>query len=196
MSTVDGPGELPMAVDPRRSHGAFLPWTWPDGARALLAVLAVLAAIGMFLGSPGRPRAEVPKSAASAARVERTDLVLDPNTASPQALEALPHVGPTLARRIAEARADGPFRSLDDVRARVRGIGPVTLARITPYLQIGSPPESGPVFNAEAIAIVDAGASSELPTGRTSQKPPRSRTRKSKSSAVALAVKSGAEASP
>ena len=72
--------------------------------------------------------------------------MLDPNTASPQALEALPHLGPTLARRIAEARADGPFRSLDDVRARVRGIGPVTLARIAPHLQIAPPPESGPVF--------------------------------------------------
>ena len=185
-----------MAVDPRPSHGLVLPWTWPDGARVLLAVLAVSAAIAMFLGSPGGPRAAVPKLVASVAHVKRTDLVLDPNTASPQALEALPHVGPTLARRIAEARADGPFRSLDDVRARVRGIGPVTLARIAPYLKIASPPESGPMFNAEAIAIVDAGASSGPPSGRASRKPPRSRTRKSKSSAVALAVKSGAEASP
>ena len=56
-----------MAVDPRRSHGPVLPWTWPDGARVLLAVLAVSAAIGMFLGSPGRPRAAVPKPAASVA---------------------------------------------------------------------------------------------------------------------------------
>ena len=105
------------------------------------------------------------------------------------------HLGPTLARRIAEARADGPFRSVEDVRARVRGIGPATLAQIAPYLRIDSPPEIRPRFNSEAIAIVDAGAGREAP-GRPARKPPRSRARKAKASSVALAAKSGVAATP
>jgi competence protein ComEA len=191
MSRYDGSGTPSIAVDVRRSHhGLVLPWAWSDGARVLLAVLAVLAAVGMFLGSPEPPSAGVPKPSTPA------DLVLDPNTASAQALEALPHLGPTLARRIAEARADGPFRSLEDVRARVRGIGPATLAQIAPYLRIESAPEIRREVKPEAIAIADSSVTPSAPPGRTSRKPPRSRTRKTKSSSVALAVKTGAGASP
>lgn len=52
----------------------------------------------------------------------------------------LPGVGESLARRIVEFRhAHGPFDSIDDLR-RVSGLGPKTLAKIRPYLQIGSPP--------------------------------------------------------
>lgn len=43
-------------------------------------------------------------------------------------------------------RNERPFASLEDLKDRVRGVGPVTLAQIAPYLQIdvqaGSNPET------------------------------------------------------
>ena len=51
------------------------------------------------------------------------------NTADARALERLPGVGPRLAERIIEERArGGPFGGLQDLAARVRGIGPATAA--------------------------------------------------------------------
>ena len=50
-------------------------------------------------------------------------------------LTQLPGIGETLARRIVESRRQaGPFADHEDIR-RVRGIGPRTLERISPYLQ-------------------------------------------------------------
>jgi hypothetical protein len=148
----------------------------------LLAALAIMAAIGLAVAGRDRPRR------ISAGRQD-SELVLDPNTATPEALSALPHLGPTLARRIAEARADGPFRSLEDVRARVRGIGPATLAQISPYLRIDSGPISRPVLDTEPIAIADAGTGDPAPARRSSRKPPASKTRKSRGALVQLTPK-------
>jgi competence protein ComEA len=94
-------------------------------------------ALGLIVGSrtPAGPPAPAPR------------LIVDPNTAPPEVLNALPRLGPTLVRRIVEARDEAPFRSIDDLDARVRGIGPTTLEALRPYLQIqversgsGSPP--------------------------------------------------------
>jgi DNA uptake protein ComE-like DNA-binding protein len=52
------------------------------------------------------------------------------NHASLADLEALPHVGPVLARRIVEGR---PYRSLADLD-RVKGIGAKTLAKLRPLV--------------------------------------------------------------
>lgn len=114
------------------------------------------------------------------------ELVLDANTAPVEALETLPNIGPTLARRIVEARADGPFRSLDDVRARVRGIGPVTLARITPYLRIDERTAASVPYVADAGAGVDGPRPGAGAKGR---KPPRSRARRSGAPPVRLVAK-------
>ncbi len=53
------------------------------------------------------------------------------NTASLEDIEALPGIGPTLARRIVEGR---PYRQVEDL-LRVKGIGPATLERLRPYVQ-------------------------------------------------------------
>lgn len=77
---------------------------------------------------------------------------IDLNAASATELEALPRVGPALAKRIIERRQRaGAFQSLDDLR-HVRGIGPATLrlfdtlvtfsGRHSP-LHSGEPPPSG-----------------------------------------------------
>jgi competence ComEA-like helix-hairpin-helix protein len=65
-------------------------------------------------------------------------LRLDPNRASAESLEVLPGIGPGRAAAIVAERERRPFASLDDLR-RVRGIGPVTLARIAPWLAIEAP---------------------------------------------------------
>lgn len=54
---------------------------------------------------------------------------IDVNRADEATLQRLPGIGPALARRIVEARAERPFRSVADL-ARVRGIGPATIARL------------------------------------------------------------------
>lgn len=156
----------------------------------MLAVVAISAAIGLMVGRRERPR---PTSAKPA--LEASELKLDPNTATAEALTALPHIGPTLARRIVEARSDGTFRSPEDIRARVRGIGPATLARIQPYLRIDDQIEIRPRLDSPAIAIADAGVNRGVPAS-SSRKPPRSRTRKAKGSSVQLAAKADASASP
>ena len=61
-------------------------------------------------------------------------LPLDLDQASEAAIEALPGIGPSLARRlVADRAAHGPFGSLDAL-ARVKGVGPVLQARLAPHV--------------------------------------------------------------
>lgn len=61
---------------------------------------------------------------------------VDVNRADAEALQELPGIGPALAGRIIDARAQGPFRSVDDL-VRVRGIGPATLERLRGRVRVG-----------------------------------------------------------
>jgi competence ComEA-like helix-hairpin-helix protein len=63
-------------------------------------------------------------------------LALDLNTATSEDLDALPGIGPVLAKRIVDYRqAHGPFRKIEDLE-QVSGIGPKKLEKIKPYLII------------------------------------------------------------
>ena len=53
----------------------------------------------------------------------------DLNTASEADLDAIRGSGPALTFRILAARRERPFAGWDDVQARVKGIGPATVAR-------------------------------------------------------------------
>lgn len=55
---------------------------------------------------------------------------LNLNTATAEQLDALPKVGPALAKRIIEGR---PYRSLDDLD-KVKGVGPGTLKLLAPLV--------------------------------------------------------------
>ena len=61
---------------------------------------------------------------------------IDINTADQQTLEVLPLIGPVLARRIIDNRAEkGPFSSIHDL-ARVYGVGPRIVDRNSPYIAV------------------------------------------------------------
>jgi len=45
------------------------------------------------------------------------------NTASVEELQTVRGIGPTIAERIVQERGKGPYKSLDDLQARVRGVG-------------------------------------------------------------------------
>jgi competence protein ComEA len=113
-----------MAIEPGpQSKPAFA------SRRRGLAVLAMTLSLGLLVATLGRPS-------------ERSggipELRIDPNTAPAGVLEALPRIGPAIGSRIVEARRDAPFRDLDDLDRRVRGVGPATIAGIRPYLRFDS----------------------------------------------------------
>ncbi|HEY8153823.1 MAG TPA: helix-hairpin-helix domain-containing protein [Myxococcota bacterium] len=118
-------------------------------ARAALAIAALLFALPLAGGAP--PPAECPEPSERRAEAGHSvelacagepgarpvrgparrllGLPIDPNRADAATLECLPGVGPGRARAIVEARAQGPFRRLEDLD-RVPGMGPRTLARL------------------------------------------------------------------
>ena len=78
--------------------------------------------------------AAIPTARPSAATVPVV-LRVDPTTAPEGVLEALPRIGPAMARKILAAREDHPFADLDDFDRRVPGIGPVTREALRPHLR-------------------------------------------------------------
>ena len=63
---------------------------------------------------------------------------IDLNAASPGLLETLPGIGPAKARAIASTRAERAFERVTDLE-RVPGIGPKTVARLAPWLEVATP---------------------------------------------------------
>lgn len=102
--------------------------------QATVAVLVLFALVGMDLYwvVQGGPRGEVIEIDRAEPLTAR--FLVDINKADWPEFAELPKVGETLARRIVESRqTNGAFRDHDDLR-RVRGIGPLTLERLKPFL--------------------------------------------------------------
>lgn len=67
-------------------------------------------------------------------------LEIDVNAASVEDLRSIRGVGPQLAERIVRERLRGPFRDLEDLRARVRGIGERTAHKLVKHgLRVRAP---------------------------------------------------------
>ncbi len=86
-------------------------------------------------GRPGAAAARIAPSLPPALPPSPTER-LDLNRATAAQLEALPGIGPALAARIVAKRDSlKGFRSVEEL-VRVRGVGPVLLTRLKPYLRI------------------------------------------------------------
>jgi hypothetical protein len=87
----------------------------------------------VWLTGPSGERLSGPPRRMAPERRLAAGVPLDPETASAAELEALPDVGPQLARRMIEARLHRPLRSRSALLS-VPGVGPHRLARIAPFL--------------------------------------------------------------
>lgn len=103
---------------------------------------------------------------------------LDPNTAPAEELDRLPGVGPAIADRIVDARAEGGFRSVADL-TRVPGVGERTAERLAPHLTFpagstigrsaglasgaSGPPRGAPSEPVVHVNTADAAALESLP---------------------------------
>lgn len=106
--------------------------SWTLSARARLLLTFILLISGVALRIAGDCSSTGSKRACRVVPA----LIIDPNSAPPEVLESLPHVGPSLVRQLVEQRRIRPFRSIDEMRRRVRGLGPATLAKLAPHLRI------------------------------------------------------------
>jgi len=123
-------------TDTRSGVWTVVSWTWPARARVLLAFVVLISGVALRVASDS-----LGTSLRRTCRVVPV-LVIDPNTTPASVLEALPHVGPSLVNQLIEQREIRPFESTEDLRRRVRGLGPATLARLAPHLRIAARSEA------------------------------------------------------
>ena len=108
-------------------------WAWSAACEDAVVGETVLPEL---LATSREAAAESARRAEPLAEGER----VDPNRAPEAELDRLPGVGPATARAIVAARDSGVvFRRPEDLLA-VHGIGPATLERIRPALDLTSPP--------------------------------------------------------
>jgi competence protein ComEA len=111
------------------------------GVLGVLTACLSLAALAAQRPAPSAPAgvAASPTPSAAALRALRDGERIDLNRAQPGDLELLPGLGPKLARRIvAHRQAHGAFRSSDEL-LQIHGIGPRTLQRLKPLIEVSAP---------------------------------------------------------
>ncbi len=90
-------------------------------------LLILAAAVWLFGSLPAIESSRVYAEAAEAARVKT---VVNINKATNQELQAVPGIGPAIAGRIVDYRAQfGPFERVDEVQ-NVSGIGPIKFEKM------------------------------------------------------------------
>lgn len=109
---------------------------WPRSAQLaaafLLGITTALLAVFVYTSSRGATRPSHLERADSSYRI-------DLNSANRAELMQLPGIGDALADRLVDYRRErGAFRSVDDLRG-VSGIGPATLERLRPHVQVRPP---------------------------------------------------------
>lgn len=116
-----------------------------DSRRALLWLVSAFGAVAIARYDaelhPTAPAAVVqaaPPAAHRQAAALRDGERMDINRASAEELELIPGVGPSLAKRIVQARdAGGPFRRPEEL-TRVKGVGAKTLRKLSQFLNFDS----------------------------------------------------------
>ena len=112
-----------MAGRPRKHF-----WGWSQPVRVVLTVGLLWGTLALAWTSWKEKRPSVNPA-----------LVVEVNIDPPEVLVALPRIGPALVARIVVARRERPFRSLEDFDVRVRGVGPVTVKALRPFLRFSVP---------------------------------------------------------
>lgn len=117
-------------------------------------------------------------SAMSGAQLITLSLPIDLNRATAEDLDAIPGLGPALAKRIVEYRqAHGAFKKVEDLQV-VSGMGPRNLEKLKPYLGLGSPEDMAPPDWKAAITSGESlsgthreGQEGRLPGRKSDRKP-------------------------
>ena len=123
-----GPGTLALLA---RSDIPLLR-TGQDGAVAVESDGKGWRVVGRQIGARGLPAEKGRSEARRESQAKPAGRPINVNTASEAELEALPGVGPVIARRIIEGR---PYRSVEDL-VRVKGIGRKRLEHIRPLVTV------------------------------------------------------------
>jgi len=120
------PGELTAASVPTVEHVSL--YRSPDDAPSPAVFAAPTG------DEPIRLERKLPYEAPTTVKLRAGDRI-DINTATTAELQQLPGIGVVLAERIAEARRDGKFQRIEDLR-RVSGIGTKKLEAIRPFVRL------------------------------------------------------------
>ncbi len=109
--------------------------------RVLFSV-AVNAGDRVLLRADEQGRCELTVAALPGAQRLALGVPIDVNAASESDLLAIRGIGPVRAGAIvADREENGPYESVEEL-ARVRGIGPITVQRVAPYVKVLAPGDS------------------------------------------------------
>lgn len=148
LQTIPGIGEslAQRIIDHRTSSGPFqsveeLRQVKGIGAQTLAGMRTHVKASTAEVRPPvvraARPDSSSTSMPSGAKKITPTGPI-ELNSAGEEELRSLPGIGPVLAGRIVEARKAKPFTSVDDLR-KVKGIGPKTLEKLRPHVEVRSP---------------------------------------------------------
>lgn len=132
-----GPALAGRIVEHRQVHGPFRSLTDLDAVPGIGPAMLANLAPHLALPAGAAPAAASAPRAQSAAAIPAAPERIDLNIATAAELQALPGIGPALAERIVQWRAEnGPFRDVADLDS-VRGIGPRLVERVRPAAYVG-----------------------------------------------------------
>ena len=112
--------------------------TWPRKDQAVLTLLCVGAGI-ILAATASYTRVGIGSDIpVNDRRIAAATETIDPNVAAIPSLRRLPGIGPKIAAAIVDYRLSQggrPFATTNDLQ-KVRGIGPITVQRIAPFIAI------------------------------------------------------------
>jgi len=116
---------------------------------------------------------------------------VDANTATKEELDALKGVGPKIAQRIVDERQkNGPYKSLDDLQERVKGVGPANVKKLAAEgLTVGD--SSTVSSTAKAKAPADKASAAAASTKTTAKADKASKADKAAAAEPASAASGG-----